>query len=101
LWDLIELENGIPDDEVLRIVTLLSNVVSTGQKLQLSSDLFTSFDEEEDSSTGDELLDKLHFYGINPNRENLLLRLNHLMLSHPHEDIREKCKTLHDVIDNF
>ena len=55
LWDLIELENGIPEDEILRIVTLLSNVVSTGQKLQLSSDLFTSFDEEEDSSTGDEL----------------------------------------------
>ena len=55
LWDLIELENGVPEDEVLRIVTLLSNVVSTGQKLQLSSDLFTSFDDEEDSSTGDEL----------------------------------------------
>ena len=46
-------------------------------------------------------LDKLQFYGINPNRENLLLRLNFLMAHHPHEDIREKCKALHDLIDNF
>ena len=45
----------MPEDELLRVVTLLSNVVSTGQKLQLSSDLFTSFEDEEDSSTGDEL----------------------------------------------
>ena len=45
----------MPEDELLRIVTLLSNVISTGQKLQLSSDLFTSFEEDDDSSTGDDL----------------------------------------------
>ena len=45
----------MPEDELLRVVTLLSNIVSTGQRLQLSSELFTSFDDEEDSCTGDEL----------------------------------------------
>ena len=55
LWDLIELENGMPEDELLRVVTLLSNIVSTGQRLQLSSDLFTSLEDEEDICTGDEL----------------------------------------------
>ena len=55
LWDLIELDAGLAEDELLRVVTLLSNVVTTGQKLQLSSDLFSSLDEEDDDITGDEL----------------------------------------------
>ena len=49
------MDAGLAEDELLRVVTLLSNVVTTGQKLQLSSDLFSSLDEDDDDITGDEL----------------------------------------------
>ena len=52
---MIEFDDGVTEDELLRVITLLSNVVSTGQRLKLSPDLITSLDDEEDDSTGDEL----------------------------------------------
>ena len=52
---MVEFDDGVTEDELLRVITLLANIVSTGQRLKLSPDLITSLDDEDDDLTGDGL----------------------------------------------
>ncbi|XP_059091044.1 uncharacterized protein LOC131886663 isoform X2 [Tigriopus californicus] len=93
VWNM--LDEGQAEDQLLRVITLLANLVCTAHKQNLDPTLDLPLDD--DKTAEPDSIRFSHLYG-DENRLDVLEHLESLMTTHPHEDIRVKARMIHNVI---
>lgn len=91
VWNMLD-ENQ-PEDQLLRVVTLLANLVCSDLQKRRISGFKSSLDNNPDP----ESIRHSALFGLD-NREDVLGHLSYLMQVHPHEDIRVKARMIHTVL---